>query len=212
MAIVKWAWCIFDGTVMGEAYEPMLVYFSEDTFTGNGSGAIADLFVSQLWGAMKPLVSNRFRMNSITCYQGTIGSLVTYTTTRYVDEVGDVTTSECLPSFVSAKMIKVPDNDNAVPNPVSPPFRNGLFGVAGIPEEQVDGNLLTDAALGDWDTAFEDFEEVVPTIGGSPKTFRLGMQRFELGGVPVSTQTYTTVLEVSARQSIGTNNSRKKTS
>lgn len=209
MAITKWVDIQLSGSIFGEEFKPNLRYFSEATFSENGSGALADLFVSQCWGAVKPLISNRFRLDSVTVIQGTIGSLIYHTTTRYVDEVGDEEVSESLPSFVSVKMIKIPDNENAVGIPPGTPFRNGLFGWPGLPEASVDGNLLTDAAYDDWQTAWEAFEELNPTIGGSPRLFKLGMQRFESGGVPVSTPMYTMCLEVECRQAVGSNNTRK---
>jgi len=200
----------FHGQVLGETTFTQLIYFQDDAIAAADSGVVAEAVYNTLWPAIQPLLSEHYILNSIqTIIYQTPDSLNRPRYIKVVNEPGDVT-GEALPPYATVVMLKNPDNTTLYPG-TEQNMRQGRTGWAGVPESKNDNGLLTDAALVDYNAAFETFETLDVTFGGTPYTFPLGIIRQQNTLAPGYDNPIAKVdvLETLAGQRLGTQNSRK---
>lgn len=202
----SFVWVEFHGTQAGKTCFNQLLFGRETVVSAPSMAAATTAIETVMWGAVKPLLSNSYRLNSIKawCNQAPLGANVP-AFTRLVDEVGDVTDSEAMPPWNVVNILKIPDNAEKFPAEAQD-FEQGRMGWSGIPESQQDNGFLTDDALADWQTAAEAFEELTFNVGGTPTTWQLVIFRGVVGGDDVTVP----VIETEVQQQTGRRGSRWK--
>lgn len=211
MAIESGMHVQFHGICQGKTAFNALVYYSETTHPSVTGMAIADYVEANIIPDLLALLTDEYRLLEIWTRYTDINQLTTpdwYV--RVVDESGEVTDSECMPSFCTAVITKIPDNDTLTPDqPGDTPveFDNGFVGWSGIPESAQRDGLLTDAALTAWNAFAEVLESIEPTGASGP--VNMGMYRAPTSAAPLNTGTVI-VAELDAKQKIGTRTSRKR--
>jgi len=200
----------FHGQVYGQPTFSQLIYYGPNAISSANSGTVCAAVYADMWPDLKALLSDGYTLNTIQAiiYQDP-PSLNKPRFIQVVNEVGSVG-GDGLPPHATANMYKIPDNDTIYPD-VTPLFNLGRTGWAGVPEgAQVDG-LLTDTAVSNFAAAFENFEELNVTFGGTPYTFPLGIIRHQNTISPGFNNPITKVdvAETYCDQRVGTQNSRK---
>lgn len=196
---------ITEGTLFGEKVVNRLVYAHDDFQSNASSGAMADEFYSDVWSVWKPLVHASFTLNTIeaTIYQTpSSGNKPSYK--KFVNEQGTITATDALPSYVTLGLTKMPDNTTKEPSSTDD-FRRGYWRISGLAEGQVAFGLVTSAAMTAFNALAEAVEELVVDFGSGDRTYRLMIDRFQVGGNNPMVQ----VAEVLVPYKVGSQNTRK---
>lgn len=202
----SFVWVEFHGTQAGRTCFNQILFGRETVVSNPSMAAATTAIASTMWSAVKPLLSNSFRLNTIKawCNQAPTGANVP-AFTRLINEVGDVDDSEAMPPWNVVNILKIPDNAEKFP-PGADDFSTGRMGWSGIPESAQDNGFLTDDAFDDWNAAAEAFEELTFNVGGTPTTWQLTIFR----GVTAGDDVIAPVIETEIQQQTGRRGSRWK--
>lgn len=193
----------FHGSIFGQVVFTQLEFHRESAVPVFSAEDICSYAYSVYWDAMQPILSDKYTLNEIRARVYQVPSSANIP--EFVLAVGEdgAVAGDCLPPFVTVVMVKVPDNTTIFPV-ASQEFRNGRTSFSGIPEGQQDNGLLNSAAIGSWNNVFELLEDITITVGGTPYTWTLGLERGEVTPVKVL------IGETYCRQKLGTQNTRKR--
>lgn len=194
----------FRGIQGGQICSTELDFVAETAVSGNYAELIADEAYFSIWNEWQQHASEHFTLLDIKAQ--TIDTIAgvgfSHTWFREVNEPGDIV-GNVMPPNVTVRFRKVPNNNTIEPSGATH-FKNGFFGLSGVPEADQDNGLLTPTAFAAWDSLSAPVAEMQITFGATVYTWFLGMHRGELNPDKVI------VDGVNLSQRLGTRNSRKR--
>lgn len=122
-----------------------------------------------------------------------------------VNEFGSVA-DQALPPFVSARLIKVPDNATIDPPTGFSAFRNGMLRISGIPESFQNNGFLNVTGTTAYGILAADLHQM--TVGGD--VYDMHMTRIIPHEAAPTDYVMVTVIGVAPSSSLGTQNTRKR--
>jgi len=171
-----------NGLISGENTQLRLVYANDNSQANASSSAACDAFYNQVWDVWKDAVHVGFLLKTIeaSIYQiPTSGNKPSYM--KFVNEQGALTSTDCLPPYVTVGLVKMPNNTTKEPSSVDD-FRRGYARFAGIPEGHQVAGLLTSGAVTLWDAVGEAMEELSIDFGSGAVVYTLMIDRYQAGG------------------------------
>lgn len=195
---------ILRGLLGGQVCENHLEYHAEAAVSGIYAHEIAQEAFNTIWAVLKEAVSEEYTLLQITAITtdsfiggGTSNSWILDCNVPG-EAVGDV-----LPPHVTARIVKVVNNGTIDPVDAEH-FKNGFTGFSGVIEGHQNNGILNSTGLTAWQLVADSLMSLSITIGGTPYTWDLGMERGELNPVKAL------VFECQASQRLGSRNSRKR--
>lgn len=167
------------------------------------SSAAAQAAYAQIWDVLRDAVVEAFQLVEIRArIRQTPTSLSSPEFILPVNEYGTVE-SDGMPPFVTAVMVKIPDNTTK--DPVGAlDFKPGRASFSGVAEIHQDQGLLNAAGIAVWEPVAQIIESITFDVSGTPTTWNLGLERGEVN----PDKCY--IDNCYARQSLGTQNTRKR--
>lgn len=210
MAFDQQVTCVLNGTMGGKPIVQVLAWATETQSSELTSIDVGTYFNVNIWALLQGLLHESYTLASVTCEVNSADPQYQSPTFEFlINETGNIVISDAPPTFLSAVLVKVPDNTTI--DPVgNKEFRAGRLSFAGMPEGDMNAGFLTNAALTGWQTLADALVNVSIPTSGANADLQLFMFREPNTLVPPNpTRVNVYVSSVVARQRLGTQNSRK---